>query len=707
MTAPLLDLIVAYARRKNVPLSPDWAANAPADLRLDDDTALASICAALGWTCAPRTEKPRAHHFPALAFDPQHGWGIAETWANQNDLRLLTISGAVEVEWSEGVVLWDLEVPAIKAEGDAPRAIDVFWQAIMRRKSMVIDATVATVVINLIALVTSIYSMQVYDRVIPRAGFATLAVLTGGMVFALLIDLLIRITRANMIDREAGAIDGEVSEFFYARMQAVRLDARPRSIGTMAAQLRGTEQVRSLLSSASFFVLADLPFALLFMGVMAWLGGIVAVVPLVAFPLALVLAGLMARFIKNDTAVAQVTGNRKNGQLVEALDSAETIKANLGGWRMLANWNRLVEEVHHHDLKVKRWSVLSGSGFSLIQQLAYVGVVCIGALQVAEGHMTMGAVIACSILSGRVNGPLVASLPNLIIQWGYARSSLQSLDGILAMPSDQPADRQMVRMADVQGNLTIQQVKFSHQGSRQGMNLPGLKIVPGERIGIIGPVGSGKSTLLKLLAGLYAAQEGHVLVDGVDIRQIAEEDLRRQLCYFPQEYRLVTGTLRDNLTLGLPTPNEADLLDAAAKTGLSELIKNHPMGLDLPISEGGSGLSGGQRVQVGLTRLLLAKPKLLLLDEPTANLDQESEARVLQALIQALEPDCTLIFVTHKMQLVSLVQRLMVVVNGQIAVDGPTKAVLEKLRGAKGPTNAVAGAGENRAGDPVKEAGYA
>lgn len=679
MTAPLLDLIRAYARQKDVALSPDWAINAPQDLRLDDGAALSSICDALGWTCAMRTEKPRAHHFPALAFDEQFGWGIADTWANQTHLRLLTINGPIEVEWSDRVNLWDLQIPALQPSGDGLRAIDVFWQAIMRRKSMIVDATIATVVINLIALLTSIYSMQVYDRVIPRAGFATLAVLTGGMVFAVLLDMLIRTTRANMIDREAGAIDGEVSEFFYARMQAVRLDARPRSIGTMAAQLRGTDQVRSLLSSASFFVLADLPFALLFMGVMAWLGGIVAVVPLVAFPLALILAGFMARFIKNDTAAAQVTGNRKNGQLVEALDSAETIKANLGGWRMLANWNRLVEEVHGYDLKVKRWSVLSGSGFSLIQQLAYVGVVCVGALQVAEGHMTMGAVIACSILSGRVNGPLVASLPNLIIQWGYARSSLQSLDGILAMPSDRPSDRQMVRMAGMQGHLTLQQVKFAHRGSRQGMNLPALKIAPGERIGIVGPVGSGKSTLLKLLAGLYAAQEGLVLVDGVDIRQIAEEDLRRQLCYFPQDYRLVNGTLRDNLTLGLPTPHDEALLDAAAKTGLAELIKNHPLGLDLPISEGGSGLSGGQRVQVGLTRLLLAKPKLLLLDEPTANLDQESEARVLQALLQALPPDCTLIFVTHKMQLVSLVQRLMVVVNGQIVLDGATKGVLEQL----------------------------
>ncbi|MCF8472956.1 MAG: peptidase domain-containing ABC transporter [Sphingomonadaceae bacterium] len=680
MTAPMLDLIAAYARRRSVPLGPDWAFNLPKDVSLLGGNALGDLCDALGWEAARFKGKPRAHQLPALVFDADLGWAIAESWINNTHIRLASSSGPAELKWSKELSFWEIIFPGQTRINETKQAVDVFWSAILRRKSMIIDATVATVVINLIALVTSIYSMQVYDRVIPRAGFDTLLVLTGGMVFALIVDMLIRNTRSMMIDREAGAIDGEVSEYFYARMQAVRLDARPRSVGTMAAQLRGTEQVRSLLSSASLFVLADLPFALLFMAVMAWLGGIVALVPLLAFPAALVLAGLMARFIKGDTAAAQVSGNRKNGQLVEALDAAETIKANLGGWHMLARWNRLVDEVHLHDLKVKRWSAFSGSGFSLIQQLAYVGVVCLGAFEVAKGNMTMGGVIACSILSGRVNGPLVASLPTLIVQWGYARSSLAALDAVLAMPSDQPDDRQMVRQSNILGQLSLENVKFAHQGSRQGMSLPAVKIAPGERIGIIGPVGSGKSTLLKLMAGLYAPQEGHVLLNGVDVRQIAEDDLRRQVCYFPQDYRLITGTLRDNVTLGLPVPNDETLLEAASKTGLAEVIRNHPLGLDLPISEGGNGLSGGQRVQVGLTRLLLAQPKLLLLDEPTANLDQESEARVLQAILQSIGPDCTLIFVTHKMQLVGLVQRLIVVSNGTIAMDGPTQAVLEKLK---------------------------
>lgn len=688
MTAMFIDLVAVYARRLNAPLSPDWAMNVPHDLSLEDPESLALLSDRLNWPVEQRKGKPRAHQFPVLAYHPQLGWAIAEGWANPSYLRVLATGGMGEWEWSPDIALWDLEFPGVTRLPSAGRAIEVFWAAIMRRKSMIVDATVATVIINLIALVTSIYSMQVYDRVIPRGGFSTLIVLTAGMAFALLVDMLIRNTRSIMIDRVSGDIDGEVSEFFYARMQAVRLDARPRSVGSMAAQLRGTDQVRSLLSSASLFVLADLPFALLFMVVMAWLGGIVAIVPVVAFPVALILAGLMARFIREDAAATQVTGNRKNGQLVEALDSVETIKANLGGWHMLANWNRLVEEVHHHDLKVKRWSTLSGSGFSFIQQIAYTGVVCLGAFEVAKGNMTMGAVIACSILSGRVNGPLVAALPNLIIQWGYARSSLAALDGILAMPSDRPENRQLVRQPDIRGNLKLENVKFVYPGARHGLHLPNIVVAPGERVGIIGPVGSGKSTLLKVLAGLFATQDGHVLLDGVDVRQIVEEDLRTQVCYLPQDFRLLTGTLRDNLTLGLPLPGDEALLAAAEKTGLADLISTHPMGLDLPISEGGNGLSGGQRALVGLTRLLLAKPKVLLLDEPTANLDQETEARVLQAILQELGSESTLIFVTHKMQLVGLVQRLMVVAQGQVVLDGPTGAVLERLRNPQAPNPA-------------------
>lgn len=679
MTSPLVDLVAAYLVRAKTQLAPDWAANAPAMLELDDSQSLARLVESLGWHCQRHTARPKAHHFPFLAFHPSYGWGIAEQWFSDAGIRYLNQTGTHELLWDGDLSLFSVSVPTVRVTKRGGVAISVFWSAIMRRKSMIVDATIATVLINLLGLATSLYSMQVYDRVIPHSGFATLIVLTAGMIFAQLIDTLIRTTRAMMLDREANAIDGEVSEFFYGRMQAVRLDARPKGIGTMAAQLRGLEQVRALMSSASLFVLADLPFAVLFTVVMAMLGGVVAIVPFIAFPVSILFALLLARLIRSDTDASQVSGNRKNGLLVEALDAAETIKANQGGWHMLAAWNRLVEEVHVHDLKVKRWSTLSSSIFGFIQNIAYVAIVCIGAFEVSTGQMTMGAVIACSILSGRINGPLVASLPSLIIQWGYARSSLTALDAILEMPSDQPHDREPVRHLAARGALKAERIKFTYAEARNGVLIEKMEFKPGERVGMIGAIGSGKSTILKLLSGMYASQEGYVLLDGVDLSHMAEEDLRRHICYFPQEYRLINGTLRDNLTLGVTNPTDETLIDAAEKTGLLQLITQHPMGFDLPISEGGRGLSGGQRALVGLTRLMLVKPKVLLLDEPTANLDQDAEARVLKVLFDALDPQTTVVLVTHKIQLLGLVQRLMLIANGRPAVDGPTQAVINHL----------------------------
>lgn len=369
MSSQFLEFVLVFGRRRGISLAPDWAAGAPHDLSFEDQSSMSRLCETLGWTLRPITKKPKAQAFPLVVWDADFGWGLAEQWSNDSQIRVLSMHGIKEVEWGGAAELYAVGFPKSATGGPAVRAIQVFWSAIMRRRGSLIDATIATVVINVIALVTSIYSMQVYDRVIPRAGFATLAVLTGGMVFAVFVDMLIRNARAMMIDREAGDIDAEVSEFFYSRMQAVRLDARPKSIGTMAAQLRGTDQVRSMLSAASLFVLADLPFAIIFIFVMMMLGGIVAIVPLIAFPLSLVLAYLMARFIRSDTNAAQVSANSKNGLLVESLDAAETIKANQGGWHMLATWNSLVDEVHNHDLKVKRWSTYSGTGFGVIQQL--------------------------------------------------------------------------------------------------------------------------------------------------------------------------------------------------------------------------------------------------------------------------------------------------------------------------------------------------
>lgn len=669
-----------FAQVKGTALPPKWAQGLDG-IELDlGGTDLGQLCAKLGWPApVPLYSRPRPDQFPQLVYDAEIGWAVAEQWENEGMIRLSGLHQPL-LAYRDDLVFYDVAFPDPLQGERTPSAFSIFWRAIMKRKHVLVMATLATIFANIVTLATSLYSMQLFDRVIPLGSYSTLTVLTVGVVIALLIDFTLRTVRALMIEREAAEIDAEVSEYFFARAQAVRLDARPPGIGTMAAQLRGMEQVRGVMSSASLFVLADLPFALFFIVVIALLGGITAVVLVVSLPIALLFAFGLAKMIRNGTNRAQVSGNRKNGMLVESLDATESIKAARGGWFMLGRWNRLIREVHHYEDPVKRASAVATSIFSTLQQVAYVAVMAVGAYEVGKGNMTSGALLACSIIAGRVNGPLVAMLPNLIVQWGYARSSLAALDSIMKLPLDRTSNEASLRPGSLDGPIVIENIRFAYPGAREGLDVPKLEFRPGERVAIIGGVGSGKTTLLRILAGIFHAQGGSAKIAGLDLTQIADDVLRQHVGYLPQDFRLVNGSLRENLLMGLGNIGDDAVMEAARKTGLVHMISAHPQGMDLQIQEGGRGLSGGQRSLVGLTRMLLANPKLWLLDEPTANLDQNTEVAVLHALEQALGPDQTLLIVTHRLQLLARVQRVIVMANGKVMLDGPTAEVIQRLQ---------------------------
>lgn len=678
MSRTIVDAVSALADRRGVDLPPDWRGGLFSEPWLSGEDAAVILCGRQGWKPPlPVRGRPRPGDLPLLMFEAGRGWSVAEQWEATD---LIRVAGAREPRrLPPDTRFFDLALPDPRRESGGG-AIGVFRKALLQSKGVFLTAVIATVTVNLIAMGTSLYSMQVYDRVIPRSGYSTLWVLTVGVLFALLLDFTLRTVRALMIEREAARIDAEVSEFFFARAQAIRLDARPPGVGTTAAQLRGWEQIRGLLSSASLFVLADLPFALFFILVMASLGGPIAWVPILTLPLSLGLACLIGRLIRADAARSQVSANRRAGMLVEALDAAETVKANRGGWRMLAQWNQLSDQIQMHEEPVRRWSSIATSLFSAIQQTAYVLLVAWGAVLVSKGEMTMGALIACTILSGRVNGPLIGQLPGLMVQWGYARSSLQTLDALMALPLDEKPGGRGLRPERLDPTLAVEGVRFSYPNSPAGVEAPQLKIGDGERVAIIGGVGSGKSTLLRLLSGLYAPGEGAVTLGGLELGQLASEALRRRVGYLPQDTRLLNGTLRDNLLLGLPDPGDDALTSVIEEVGLSGVVAGHPLGVDLPISEGGRGLSGGQRTLANLGRLFLADPDIWLLDEPTANLDQASEARVLAAIRSRFRAGRTMVLVTHRMQLLSLVDRVLVMSGGRIVADGPVAEVLDSLR---------------------------
>jgi ATP-binding cassette subfamily C protein LapB len=667
-----------YARATGKSLSPHWNDELRNVELSAGSEALPALLDVLAWQPARIIEgRPRPDQFPLIVLDPGAGWAVVQQWDGDDGMALVGERSVLPYNPDQRFFTVNLPDPLAAIDGGS---ISVFWRAIKRRKQPLIMAGLATIFANLLTLATSLYSMQLYDRVIPLASFDTLFVLTCGVMFALTLDLCLRSLRAVLIEKEAQDIDAEVSEFFFARAQAIRLEARPTGIGTMAAQLRGQEQVRQVLSSGSLFMLADLPFAIFFIFVIAAIGGQLALVPIISLPIALILAFILSHIIRKGTDRAQVTGNRKNGMLVESLDAAETVKANRGGWFMMGRWNRLVREVNHYEMPVKKASAVASSLFSTLQQVAYVGVMGWGAYLAATGSITTGALLACSIISGRINGPLVAQLPNLIVQWGYARSSLKALDGIMKLPLDPASAAGALRPEVIKGGYQVKNAVFAYAGGQgPSLEIEKLAIKPGERVAIIGGIGSGKSTLLKLLSGLYSPQQGSILLGGLDLGRVAEDIARSHVGYVAQDARLLNGNLRDNLAMGLGDVTDADIMAVAQATKLNGMIAARQEGLSLPIQEGGRGLSGGQRSLVLINRLLLSDPKIWLLDEPTASLDQNTEVSVLDAIYAGLGDDTILVMVTHKLQLLIHFTRVLVMIDGKIVRDGPTNEVLRDM----------------------------
>ena len=561
-----------------------------------------------------------------------------------------------------------------------PRSANEWFSYALRKHRVVfVEAVFATFIISSLGLFASFYTMQVYDRVVPTKGFSTLWVLSIGVLLAIVLEFAMKQVRAHMVDRASKVIDLELSGVFFSKALNIRMDARPATVGTFASQIRHFESVRNFMTSSTLFILADAPFALFFIGVMAMIAGPVALVPLIMAPIAL-LSGLLFRgSIERLTEAHMSESNRKNGLLIEAVDGIESVKAAGGEWKMLDRYRDLTATIANSEIELKNLTSRASNLAQTLQQFNYVGLVAAGAYAISAGNLTMGGLIACSIIAGRALSPL-AQIPTLVVQWKHAKIALKSLDAIMAMPSDREDVSRLVVPERCEGRVRLEKVAFGYIEDKPSIEIAELKLQPGERVAILGPVGSGKSTLIKLLSGLFKPKTGHVFLDGVDMDHLAPEFLREHIGYLPQDVRLFNGSLRENLTLGLPTPSDSRILRAASLTGLDQSIQNHPKGLELQITEGGRGLSGGQRQLVGLTRLLLAQPRILLLDEPTASMDGQLEARVMQHLFEEMPKDALLVVVTHKVGILPHVGRIIVVDKGRVVLDGPRDEVLQRLQ---------------------------
>lgn len=556
-------------------------------------------------------------------------------------------------------------------------AKDWFVYAARKRRGVFFEAIFATFVLSIFGLMSALYTMQVYDRVVPTKGFSTLWVLTIGVMMAIFFELVMKLVRSHLVDKASRAIDLELSGVFFSKALAIRSDCRPQTVGTFASQIRHFESVRNFMTSSTLFILADAPFALLFILVIYFIAGPVAFVPLMMIPVGLIIGLSMRGPIERYTAENMEESNKKNGLLIEAIDGVESVKAASAEWKLEDRWRELTKTITATDLKSKLLTTFSTSSTQSIQQLSYVGIIAAGAYSIVNGDLTMGGLIACSIISGRALTPL-AQMPNMIVQWKHAKIALDVLDGIMAMPSEREHQR-LVVPDSCKGEVKLKQVGFAYEENAPQLAIEKLSFKPGDRVAILGAVGSGKSTLIKILSGLYQPQQGGVFLDDMDMSLVANEFVREHIGYLPQEVRLFNGTLRDNLVLGLPALSDSQILKAAALTGLDQAIQNHPNGLEINISEGGKGLSGGQRQLVGLTRLLLARPKVLLLDEPTASMDNRLEEFVMQHLFDQLPDDSVIVLATHKAGVLKHVNRIVVMDSGKVTLDGPKQEVLDYL----------------------------
>jgi len=546
------------------------------------------------------------------------------------------------------------------------------------QSSLLREAILGGMMISVLALVTSFYSLQVYDRVIPTAAAQTLLVLTLGILGAIFFEWLAKRVRSRLYDRLIDAVDQRLARMVYLRFLAVRLDQLPQSVGALSAQMRGYETVRSFFTAATSSLMVDAPFALLFLGVIAVIGGWLAAIPMVFLAACLLVGIYFRKQVDRLAAQANTASNKKTGLLVETIEGAETIKSGQGGWRMLSRWMKTTDDARDSDLQMRNISEQSQHLAGAFQQASYVMLVAVGAMQVSHGELTLGSLIACSILSGRVLNP-VSMIPGQMVQWAHAKAALQGLDRLWALQDDHHGQEIPIVLEKLFGAYRFEGVVANYSG-KKALSIPNLVIQRGEKIGVLGPVGAGKTTLLRLLSGMYKPQEGRILLDDVDIAHLSKPLLADHLGYVQQDGRLFSGSLRDNLILGLLDPGDEAILQAARKTGLLQTaISTHPKGLQQEIYEGGTGLSGGQRQLVNLTRAFLRQPRIWLLDEPTASMDRGLEQQVTQALKSGIGPADTLVLVTHKAEMFDLVDRLIVVANHQVVMDGPKALVLQKL----------------------------
>lgn len=567
-----------------------------------------------------------------------------------------------------------------------PRFAPWLMDPMRRNRPVYMKVALAAVMINIFGLMTSLFTMTVYDRVVPNNATSSLIALSIGLAIIVIFDFILKLLRAYFVDIAGASIDREVGETLFERLLKLRLDLKKGSTGSLTGLMRELEALRDFFTSATMTAIVDLPFILLTLAVIALIGGWLVLVPALMIPLVVLVGALTQPAMDRLSAKAMGEGLAKQSVLVETIGGLETVKASGAGPLLAKRWDKAMENHASSSLRQRLIASIGITTATSAGTISYAGVVIVGVGMIAEQELTMGGLIACSILGGRAVAPL-AQISQLLSRMTATRTAYRQLNEMMNLPPEGP-EKEGLKLGRPEGQIEFRNVSFRYPGSPE-KTLEGINFVvkPGEKVALLGRVGSGKSTIARLLLGLYPPEEGLVMLDGTDIRQLDPADLRRHIGAALQESVLLTGTVRENIGLGRDHVDDEELLRAADLSGTHSFMGQIANGYDLRLADRGEGLSGGQRQSIALARALAGKPPILVFDEPTSAMDAQTETALLQRLQVELK-ERTLVLITHRPPLLALVSRVILVDHGKIVADGPRDQVMQQIMRPRAATAA-------------------
>ena len=557
-----------------------------------------------------------------------------------------------------------------------------FWSAILRQRLTYKDVILGALLINLFSIGMPIFTMNIYDRVVPNNAEETLWALSIGIGLLLIGDLVLRKLRSKLVDQASAKIDVEISASLMEQLLGIRFAERPPSTGSFASNIRAFEQVRDLIASSTVIALVDLPFVILFFICVAWINPWLVLPGLIVF-ICIVIFGYLIQERLHVLSESTFQGNcLRNALLIESLIGLETIKAQHVESLFQGRWEQTTRYIAKAGIQMRELSSFAISGANWFQQMSAVLVILGGVYLIFDKQLTLGGLIACSMLTSRALAP-ATQIVGLLLQYQNARTALASLDSFMSKTRDRDSSKTYVEHAITNGSIEFRDVSFAYPGRTENvLNNISFRINAGERVAILGRVGSGKSTLQRLITNLYAPSSGTVLIDGIDVRQLDPAETRNSAGFVSQDIMLFYGSMRENIALGKPYLDDATILAAAEIAGLTDFIKAHPEGLGMAVGERGELLSGGQRQAVGIARAVLHHAPILLMDEPTSAMDYSTEAAV-AANIAKFCKGRTLVVATHRSTLLTLCDRIIVMDAGRIVADGPRESVMAALSSGK------------------------